>query len=99
MSRPSTWTSCATAQDVRAAYGAAGPAAMPAVVLADPVLVITGTEDRYLDHIRLERHYLPSVRYHEIDNAGHLVMWEQPATTNRLIEAFLAEMAREQREA
>jgi pimeloyl-ACP methyl ester carboxylesterase len=37
------------------------------------------------------------VRYHEIANAGHLVMWEQPAATNRLIEAFLAEMAREQR--
>jgi 3-oxoadipate enol-lactonase len=105
----------ATAQDVRAAYVAAGPAAAPAVVLADlealarfkitgllpdiacPVLVITGTEDRYIDKIRLERHYLPSVRYHEIDNAGHLVMWEQVAATNQLITEFLADMAREQR--
>ena len=62
-----------------------------------PVLVITGTEDRYIEHIRLERHYLPSVRYHEIANAGHLVMWEQAAATNRLITEFLADMAREQR--
>ena len=65
--------------------------------IACPVLVITGTEDRYIEHIRLERHYLPSVRYHEIANAGHLVMWEQGAATNRLITEFLADMAREQR--
>ena len=62
-----------------------------------PVLVITGTEDRYIEKIRLERHYLPSVRYHEIANAGHLVMWEQVAATNRLITAFLADQAREPR--
>jgi pimeloyl-ACP methyl ester carboxylesterase len=62
-----------------------------------PVLVITGTEDRYIEKIRLERHYLPSVRYHEIANAGHLVMWEQVAATNRLITEFLADLAREQR--
>jgi len=107
--------SAATAPDVRAAYGSAGPAAAPAVVLADlealarfkitgllpditcPVLVITGTEDRYIEKIRLERHYLPSVRYHEINNAGHLVMWEQVAATNRLMTEFLADMVREQR--
>ena len=64
--------------------------------IACPVLVITGTEDRYIEKIRLERHYLPSVRYHEIDNAGHLVMWEQAAATNQLITEFLADMAREQ---
>jgi pimeloyl-ACP methyl ester carboxylesterase len=65
--------------------------------IACPVLVITGTEDRYIEQIRLERHYLPSVHYHEIANAGHLVMWEQVAATNRLITEFLADMAREQR--
>ena len=40
---------------------------------------------------------LPAVRYHEIANAGHLVMWEQVTATNWLITAFLADMAREQR--
>jgi pimeloyl-ACP methyl ester carboxylesterase len=65
--------------------------------IACPVLVITGTEDRYIEKIRLERHYLPEVRYHEIANAGHLVMWEQVTATNRLITEFLADMAREQR--
>ena len=51
---------------------------------------------RYIEQIRLERHYLPAVRYHEIANAGHLVMWEQVTATNRLITEFLADMAREQ---
>lgn len=58
--------------------------------IACPVLAITGAEDRYIDKIRLEQRYLPSVRYHEIEGAGHLVMWEQPEETNRLIEEFLA---------
>ena len=58
--------------------------------IACPVLVIAGVEDRYLDKIRLERQYLPSVRYHEIEQAGHIVMWEQPQATNRLIGDFLA---------
>ncbi|MBI2959859.1 MAG: alpha/beta fold hydrolase [Betaproteobacteria bacterium] len=58
--------------------------------IACPVLVITGAEDRYIDKIRLEQKYLRSARYHEIDKAGHLVMWEQPEATNRLIEEFLA---------
>ena len=65
--------------------------------IACPVLVITGTEDRYIDTICLERHYLPSVRYHEIENVGHLVMQEQSVAINRLSEAFLADMARERR--
>ena len=62
--------------------------------IACPVMVITGVEDRYIDAIRLERHSLRSVRYHEIDNAGHLVMWEKPDTTNRLIAQFLAAVPR-----
>ena len=44
--------------------------------IACPVMVITGAEDRYIDALCLERHYLRPVRYHELDNAGHLVMWE-----------------------
>lgn len=62
--------------------------------IACPVLVITGVEDRYIDKIRLERQCLPSVRYHEVPGAGHLVMWEQPSVTNRLIDEFMAEMTR-----
>jgi len=62
--------------------------------IACPVLVITGVEDRYIDKIRLQRQCLPSVRYHEVPGAGHLVMWEQPSVTNRLIEEFMAEMTR-----
>jgi pimeloyl-ACP methyl ester carboxylesterase len=62
--------------------------------IACPVLVITGAEDRSIDAIRLERHSLRSVRYHEIDHAGHLVMWEQPDTTNQLIAQFLATVPR-----
>jgi len=62
--------------------------------IACPVLAITGVEDRYIDKIRLERQCLPSVRYHEVPGAGHLVMWEQPSVTNRLIEEFMAEMTR-----
>lgn len=62
--------------------------------VACPALVITGVEDRYIDKIRLERQYIPSVHYHEIENAGHIVMWEQPAATNRLIEEFLAGIPR-----
>ncbi|MBI4293402.1 MAG: alpha/beta fold hydrolase [Betaproteobacteria bacterium] len=57
--------------------------------IACPVLVITGAEDRYIDKIRLERQYLPRARYHEIESAGHIVMWEQPEATNRLIGDFL----------
>lgn len=62
--------------------------------VACPVLVITGVEDRYIDAIRLERQCLPSARYHEVPGAGHLVMWEQPSVTNRLIEDFMGEMSR-----
>ena len=62
--------------------------------IACPTLVITGAEDRYIDKIRLEQKYIRSVRYHEVENAGHIVMWEQPAATNRLIEGFLAEVPR-----
>jgi len=57
--------------------------------IACPVLVIAGVEDRYIDKIRLERQYLPSARYHEIEKAGHLAMWEKPEATNPLIEEFL----------
>lgn len=56
-----------------------------------PALVILGEHDRLIPMQQRRAPYqpLPNVKFKEIKNAAHLVMLEQPAEVNLLIENFL----------
>ncbi|MDI9570159.1 MAG: alpha/beta hydrolase [Pseudomonadota bacterium] len=58
--------------------------------IAIPTLVVCGTEDRMMppEHSRFLKDNIPGARMALIDNAGHLVMMEDPETFNRHIREF-----------
>jgi pimeloyl-ACP methyl ester carboxylesterase len=59
--------------------------------IAAPTLIVTGTEDNVVDphnsDVLAER--IPGAEVQRIDNAGHLVFWEQPDAFVRIIWEFL----------
>jgi pimeloyl-ACP methyl ester carboxylesterase len=60
-----------------------------------PALVVAGAEDRIVpaEASRRMADALPVRRYLEVPGAGHMVIWEDPATVARAADAFLREVA------
>ena len=64
--------------------------------LTMPVLVISGGADSIAPPAATRAFVdsLPDVRSHAFDGVGHLVHYERPEQTARLLEAFAAEVER-----
>jgi pimeloyl-ACP methyl ester carboxylesterase len=56
-----------------------------------PVLLIWGTSDKLISEssIKRLRRAMPSVQYHEIRGAGHIVHYERPEDVNPMLVGFL----------
>ncbi|KAJ2960531.1 hypothetical protein NQZ79_g4100 [Umbelopsis isabellina] len=63
-------------------------------IIKHPAMMVTASDDKALPPSMAEgmHKFIPNLEMQHIENAGHWVLWEQPAQCNRLLDGFLSKV-------